>query len=513
MNDNKKIVINTVILTMKLVITMVCSFVVSRLILQVLGADNYGLYNVVGGIVSMLALVSTSMIATSYRYIAVEMGKGDQGNPQKVYSTLMFIHIMLAVLLIVIGWPLGALYIEKYLNITNASVADAHFVFIFSIIASFFSIIAVPSNGLLIAEERFLSISVIEIAKSILNIVMAVVLLNYMGNRLRLYAVLMAVLNIGNRIAFHLYCRYRYPQIVKFKFNRNKQDYKEIVSFTSWMFLGATAVIGRTQGVAMVINLFFRNSINAAFGIASQVSHATTMFTNTLRQSVTPQIMKNMGENASRSLFLVYTISRYTFLIMLIISVPLLLCMNDILELWLGVDNVPPMTNMFATFLLIGGMISNLGSGFDASIQASGKIRKNQLGYTIINLSIIPIVYFLYKAGFPAYINVIVGVVLTIITLFFQASIMQEQTEFNYIDYWYKTVWPALLTTLVSIVPMICLKLIISNNDYFVWAILVLSVLWTSVVILFLGINKQERLALFRYIRKKIPVFKLKQEK
>ena len=155
MNDNRTIAINTVVLTIKMVITIVCGFIVSRLILSALGADNYGLYNVVGGIVGMLALISTSMVTTTYRYIAVERGKGGSGNPQKIYSTLMLIHMALAILLVVGGEPLGAYYIFNFLNVTNASLVDAHFVFVFSLIASFFTIIAVPSNGCVFVGEIF----------------------------------------------------------------------------------------------------------------------------------------------------------------------------------------------------------------------------------------------------------------------------------------------------------------------------------------------------------------------
>lgn len=504
MNDNKKIVINTIILTIKLVITIVCGFVVSRLILKALGADNYGLYNVVGGIVGMLALISTSMVATTYRYIAVERGKDESGNPQKVYSTLILIHFALAVLLILVGEPLGAYYIYNFLNVTNASLADAHFVFVFSLLATFFTVIAVPSNGLLIAEEKFLPISIIEIIRTILNVAMAYFLLEYAGNRLRLYAVLMAVLTVGNRIAFQLYCQYKYPKIVKFKLNKNKKDYKEILSFTAWTLLGASAVVGRTQGIAMVINLFFKNSINAAFGVANQVGQAALQFTNTLRQSVTPQIMKNQEGNSSRSLSLVYAISRYTYLIMLIISVPLLLCMDTILALWLGADDVPPLTAIFTSMLLIDGMISNLKSGFDASIQATGKIKKNQIGYTIINLSIIPIVYILYRIGLPAYMNVVVAVILTMVTLLFQTNIMREQTDFTYKDYWNKTVFPSLVATLISFVPMIGLRLIIGDNVYTILGFAVLSVLWTCVVSFYFGMSLRERNGAIAFIKSKI---------
>lgn len=502
MNDNKTIAINTVVLTIKLVITLLCNFIVSRLILQALGADDYGLYNVVGGIVDILALLSTSMVATSYRYIAVEIGKGDKGEPQKVYSTLFLIHILLGFLLILIGLPVGSYYINNFLTVTNASIADAQFVFVFSLISAFFTVIAVPSNGLLIAHENFITISIIEIIRSVFNIVIAIILLRYFGNRLRLYAVLIAALNIGNRLAFHYYCKYKYASIVKYSFNRNIHDYKEIASFTGWILLGATAVVGKTQGVSMVINLFFRNSINAAFGIANQIGNAANMFTNTLRQSVTPQIMKNQVENSSRSIKLVYGISRYTFLIMLVICVPLLLSIDTVLRFWLGNDNIPPFTKSFAIYILISGMITNLSSGFDASIQASGNVRKNQIGYTIINLSIIPIVYFLYKLGFPVYTNAIIGVVLSVVTLLFQAYIMKGLTVFTYSEYLKKTILPSLITTVVAFLPMILLHIVINDGltgDLF---FIMVSFLWSGCSVFLFGINSREREALLQYIRK-----------
>lgn len=504
MNDNKTIAINTIVLTIKLVITIVCGFVVSRLILQALGADNYGLYNVVGGIVGMLALVSTSMVATTYRYIAVERGKGDSGNPQRIYSTLMLIHVALALLLIVIGEPLGAYYIYNHLSVTSASLADAHFVFIFSLIATFFTIIAVPSNGLLIAEEKFFSMSIIDIIRTLLNVAMAFFLLEYAGNRLRVYSVLMAVLTICNRIAFQAYCQYKYPQIVKFKLNKNLKDYKEIISFTGWTLIGASAVIGRTQGVAIVINLFFRNSINAAFGVASQIEHAAGQFTNTLRQSVTPQIMKNQEGNSSRSLSLVYAISRYTYLIMLIISVPLLLCMDTILALWLGAENVPPLTSIFASLLLISGMVGNLRSGFDASIQATGKIKKNQIGYTIINLSIVPIVYFLYAIGLPAYMNAFVAIILNVATIIFQTFIMRELTNFTFGDYWSKTLYHSFLATIFAIVPMLVLRNYIGNNVFVVMSFAMIATIWSCIAVFLGGINKSEREQIFSFIKRKV---------
>ena len=500
-NENKKIAINTIILTIKFIINIVVSFVVSRLLLEALGVDNYGLYNVVGGVVAMLNLVGTSMVATSYRYMSIEIGRGEEGNPQIIYSTLSVIHISLAVMLLVFGELAGYFYVKNYLNVTNASIADAQFLLIFSLIGAAASVVAVPSNGLLVAKENFLTISFVEIAKTLFNLIIAIILLKYAGNRLRLYAVLMAVCSFILPVGYYLYCRRHYANLLKFKFNRNIKDYKEIASFAGWTLLGASAIVGKRQGAAMIINLFFANALNAAYGVAGQVSHAASLFTSTIRQSAVPQIMKNQESNERRSLSLVYAISRYTYLIMMVISVPLMFCIDMLLHLWLG-DVIPPFTRHFIIFLLISGMISNLSSGFDASVQATGKIKTYQIGYTVIYLFLLPIIYVAYRLGAPVYANVVVNVILTLVILAFQIYMMIRLTKFSLKEYWKATLLPTILTTLAAIVPLWVIRLLQpSGCTSFEFLFLFLSLFWSALCTYALGLNASEKQLLLYFVR------------
>ena len=503
MEDNKAIAVNTVILTIKLIINIIVSFVVSRLVLKALGVDNYGLYNVIGGIVVMLNLVGTSMVATSYRYISIEIGRREEGNPQKVYSTLSVIHFALAVMLLVFGELIGHYYVAHFLNVTNASIADAQFLLVFSLIGAAASVLAVPSNGLLIAKENFLAISLIEIGKSLFNLTIAIVLLYYGGNRLRLYSVLMALCSFISPLGFYLYCRRHYAQILKFRFNNNIKDYKEIAGFAGWTLLGASALVGKRQGAAMIINLFFSNAFNAAYGVAGQVSHAASLFTSTLRQSAVPQIMKNQESNEGRSLSLVYAISRYTYLVMLVVSVPLIFSIDLILDIWLG-DVIPPLTRQFIIFLLVSGMISNLSSGFDASIQATGKIRTYQIGYTIIYLLLLPIIYIAYRLGAPVYTNVIVNVFLTFVVLVFQIFMMMRLTSFSFRGYWQLTLLPSLWSTIAAIAPMLVVRSFISKgNMSFEVVFFIISLCWGAFCAFYLGLYQRERELALNMVREK----------
>lgn len=488
---NKRIVINTVILYVKLIISIVVSFVTSRLILQALGANDYGLYNVVGGTVVMLNTLSVSMVATSYRYMAVELGKRENGDPNKIYNTVFVIHLSLAVLLLIIGETLGVLYVTKYLNIESSRQSDALFVLHLSLLTTVFAVITVPMNGLIIAKEKFIFTSLVAILDSIVKLVLIFFLADIDGNRLRIYAVMMAFLQLATPVAYQVYCRIKHREIIRWNFNRRWKDYTEILSFTAWMFVGAAAVMGQVQGAAMVINFFFGTILNAAFGLASQVKNAVAQFTSTLRQAFIPQIMKNQESNEERSLNLVYVISRYSYLTMNIIAIPLLLQMKQLLIIWLG--NPPIYTEVFIDFMLIGGMITNLSAGFDASIQATGKVKKNQIGYSLINFSLIPLMFIFYRLGMPPYTNVIIMVGLALLTLVFQCWIMSELTSFSFSAYFKKTIMPSVATTIVALVPLMLLKSFFPISTIAVLLFVILSAVWTVIAILICGLRREEK--------------------
>ena len=249
------------------------------------------------------------------------------------------------------------------------------------------------------------------------------------------------------------------------------------------------------------MNLFFGTVVNAAFGFASQVSQATGMFTSTLRQAAIPQIMKNQGGgNEEKSLQLVYIVSRFSFLLMLLPAVPLLFTVDYVLKLWL--KNPPEFTGVFIVYLLINGLISNLGAGFDASIQATGKIRKNQIGYTVINLALLPAMYIAYKLGAPVYANMFIMIVCTIITLLFQIHIMSELTNFNLVQYLRQTLYPCLVIFALVITPLFFLKsLFVNNLPSFVFFCIIAEI-YVLAIVLRVGLKKNERLILCQYFKK-----------
>jgi O-antigen/teichoic acid export membrane protein len=504
MNANKRIAFNTVILYIKLVISIIIGLYTSRLVLLALGASDYGLYSVIGGIVVLLNTIGITMVSTSYRYISIEIGKGKSGNINKVYNTVFVVHLILAAAFLLVGMTVGTWYVNNILNVADIRRPDALYVLYASLMTTVFSIISIPSNGLIIAREKFLFTSIVEIIQLLLKLLVIVILVvPYSGNRLRLYALLMAFVQIVQPLTYTVYCLIKERDVTKWKFNKCWRDYKEIIQFTGWLFLGAICVLGNNQGAAIIMNLFFGTVVNAAFGIAMQVQNYISMFVKNLGQATYPQIMKNYGSNnESRSLELVYKISKYSFLIMLMITIPVIISIKEVLLLWL--KKVPEYTDVFVALLLINGLIACLNSGFDALIQASGKIRKNQVGYSIINISLLPIIYILYKAGSPCYINVYVMLFLTSLTIIFQGYILKGLSNFSTKEYFRMTVYPCLKVLLVSSI-ILCLIFINPSNGIMPLIYnTIISFAWVFAMAYVVGLDKNEKLRMKTLIINKI---------
>ena len=498
MDKNKRLAVNTIILYGKLVITTLLGLFTSRIILNALGASDYGLYSVVGGIVSFMNVLGATMVSTSYRFLAIELGKGNEESTRRIYNTVFLVHGLLAVLLIIVGETAGLYYVNNYLVVELDRIPDARFVLHISLLTTALSVINVPATGLTIAREKFLFTSVVAIVHSVLKIFLVLAMSIYGGNRLRLFALIMLLLTATSFLLYQIYCYKTSRNIIRFGINRKKSDYKEIANFTGWSTFGAVAGMGNSQGAAMIINYFFGTVLNAAYGIATQVNQYANVFIKSISQAAVPQIMKSYGEgDNARSTGLVYIISRLSSLALLLILVPLLIYTKEVLLVWL--KEPPEFSVPFVRFLLINTFIAVLGSGFNASIQSTGNIKWNEIGCSLIFWFQLPIIFVLYYYKAPPYVNVIVLCIGTLITNIFQIFLLAKMTSFEYKAYFQRTMLPVFITTIVSFLPMILLK----NIVYAHWLIyLIISVFWTLVCVVFIGLMKKERLMLLRYIKK-----------
>lgn len=490
-DNNKRIAKNTAVLYVKLILSVIIGLYTSRVILQALGASDYGLYTIVGGIVSMMNFLGITMMSVTYRYIVVEFGKGEEGDPRKVFNTSLVIHIALVLLLLIVGETFGVYYVTNVANIDTNKIQDALFVLHLSLLATSFVILSIPFNGLIVAREKFVFTSVVEIGRTLLKLCMVIALAYYCGNRLRMFAIIMALYNIILPISMYVYCFIKDRDIVRWQFNNKRSDYSGILGYAFWIMIGALASIGQNQGSNMIINLFFNTAVNAAFGIGFQINNYVMMFVQSLNQAVVPQIMKSQsGHNTERSLALVYGVAKIAFFIMLISAVPLILNMDFVLKAWL--KNVPTYTEVFASLLLIAGLVRTMGAGFDSVIQASGKIRNNQIFYSCAYLSVLPIMFILFKLGAPVYISIVCLIVVAIVVLIFQANYLTKITDFDINNYVRKTTIPCLLVGGCTI-PLIIFRYIWPDGLYGFLTFSLFSLCWILVDIFFLGLTKEEK--------------------
>ncbi len=502
LSRNKRIARNTIVLYIKLILTTIIGLYSSRYVLAALGVGDYGLYAIIGGIVTIMNFLGSVMTTTSYRFITVELGK-QEGNLNRVYNTVRLIHIALAVFLLIIGESIGIYYIENYLNVSPEKISDAIFVFHWSMLTSIITILSIPSNGLMIAKEKFFFTASLEIIKTILKLILVIFLTYYLGNRLRLYAVLTFIYMALPPVCTVIYCYIKEREVTKWNFIFDKSEYKRVFSFASWTMLGAGSSIVQSQGIAVIINMFFSTSVNAAYGLASQVNTYVMTFVKSIGQAAIPQIMKNFSKgNVSESMSLVYHISKYSFFIILFPAVPCIFYMDIVLKLWL--ENVPDYSSQFAILLILSNTFWCLSTGFDSTIQAGGNIRNYQIGFCIINLTCLPIGILLFSLGLPPYTATSYIITSNFILLLLQIYILRKIKAFNWKEYYSITIKPA-IKVLLALVPMF---VTISYYKIESSAILLVSgtlffIIYIGIAEFFIGLSTDERNIIINYIGKR----------
>ena len=501
-NDNILIFKNSGILFFRLIVTTLIGLFSARFIILGLGASDFGLYSVVGGLVGMMAFLNTVMTSTTYRYIAFEMGKGNNESINNVFNISLVIHLCLALLVLLFTETIGVFYVNNYLKIDAGKLTDALFVLRFSTYATFFTIIGIPYQGLVTAQEKFAVQATIEIIRGLLVFFVALAIIYYMGNRLRLYALLIAIVNIVPALLFFAYCTRKYSEIVKWNFQRDKSKYKEMIGFSGWIMIGAAASVGQTSGAALIINAFFGTVLNAAFGIANQANNIVLMFSRNLSQAAIPQITKSFSSgNSDRTISLAAYISKYTIFLMLVPAVPILLETDYLLTLWLG--NLPPYTVIFCQLMIINALIGGLGGGLPAVIQATGKIKYFQIVLSTTSLLSLPVACFLFKAGYPPSSILIAFITTAGINVVVWQILLKKIINFD-VRFFLKTAYLKILYVAILIMPLFFIR------DFFPAGLArfiffsLFAVCWLSTAIYCVGIESKEKEMLGQILKKLI---------
>lgn len=398
LTSNKTIAKNTIFLYFRMMFTMIISLYTSRVILQKLGVQDYGIYQAVGGIVGFLSFINGALSTGSSRFLTFALGVGDKGKLKRTFSTTLIVHIVLAIFIAFIAEFGGLWFIEYKMVIPSDRINAAIFTFHLSIITALLTLTQVPYNACIIAHERMSVFAYISIVEVSLKLIIVYLLTIWNFDRLMLYASLLFVVQAGLMIFYRFYCSHNFEES-RFCLIFDKNIFKEIAGFSGWSLFANASIALNSQGILLLLNMFFSPAVVAARAISIQVNMAANQFVSNFRTAVNPQIVKKYASKdyeGSKNLLLSST--KYSYYMMLILALPICLSADHLLHIWLGV--VPEYTKIFLQIIVIQSLFQVFNTSFYTALYAKGQLRENALLSPLFGFISFPIVYFLFKAGF-----------------------------------------------------------------------------------------------------------------
>ncbi|MBR5148756.1 MAG: lipopolysaccharide biosynthesis protein [Bacteroidaceae bacterium] len=502
--NTKRIAKNTMMLYLRMLFSMVVSLYTSRVVLNTLGVEDYGIQNAVGGFVAMFSIFSNSLSSAVSRFLTFELGKGDTENLKKVFSTALLVHLGLTLIVLVIAETIGVWFVNHRMNIPADRMYAANWVFQASIISFCFSLLSAPYRATITSHEHLSMFAYIGIADSCLHLasVLFIAYSSLQFDRLIAYSILLVGINVVLQCVYTIYCGIHFDECSLHN-KWSKRYIKEITSFTSWNFIGCTADLLKDQGINILLNITFGPIINAARGIAYTVNRAVIGFASNFMTALSPQITKNYASGDKEYSFsLVERGSRFCFYIMFILSLPLCLEADTILAIWL--KQYPDHTVNFVRLVLVLSLSEILSSTLIYLQLATGKIRKYQLIIGSITLLNFPLSYIALKLGYPPESPLAIAIVISISCMMIRLILLKKTAGLS-ISSFIKHVYINIICVAIlsSIIPLV-LHFIMNEGWLRMIVTCSTSVIASCLIILFVGCSYNERAFIFS----KIPIIK-----
>lgn len=509
-SDNKKrIAKNTLLLYFRMLVTMLMGLYTSRLVLAVLGVEDYGLYNVVGGIVVILSFLNGAMASSTQRYLNVELGKHDKEGLKKVYATSLLIHGGVAIMILILAETIGLWFLNSYMNIVPERMCAANWVYQFSVATFVVSVLSVPYNASIIAHERMSAFAYISVVEAILKLMVALLISHSPIDKLVSYALLMFVMGVILRIVYSIYCHRHFEECRVVSFKIDKPLFKSMISFSSWTIIGNLSYIFHTQGIAIVINMFFGAAVNAAQGISNQVNGIVSGFVQNFMTAMKPQVVKNHAcGNMEEMHKLILVGSRVSFFLVLLFSIPIILEAPYLLSLWL--KEVPEYTVIFIRILLLVTLCDSFNSLLNAAQGATGMIRKYMIVMTCVSIMHLPLSWIFFTLGFEPYYAMVVYLSLVIIMQVLRIWFVCRAVNLSIRIFYSEVVTRCIAVFILAFVPPFCLHKLLENGCQSTLCVCFVSVIFSLFFILLLGLKRQERVAICRFAINKINNVRLK---
>ena len=490
--NNRRIAKNTLLLYVRMLFTMAISLYTSRVVLHVLGVTDYGVYNVVGGVITLLGFLTNSMSGASSRYITFSLGKGDMGEMRRTFGNILSIHFLLAGVVLLLGETIGLWFVLEKLRIPADRMDAALWVYHLSVLTAMLGVVSVPYNAAIIAHERMRAFAYIGIVDALLKLVIVYLLWVMPYDKLVIYALLLFGVQVFDRIVYGWYC-VRHFEETRARFLFDKRLFREMFAYAAWTMNGNLAVVGYTQGINILLNLFYGPVVNAARGIATQVQTVAQSFCSNFQTALNPQLTKSYARgDLLRMHQLLTQSSKFSFFILWLIALPLMLEAPLVLRWWLGI--VPEHTENFLRLILCASMLSTLSNPLIVSVHATGNLKRFQLIEGTMLLSIVPIAYLLLKLfGIrPEYVFC-VHIAVELCTQYARMRIVLPMIAMRVSHYAREVVWPIVKVVLVAPVIPLMVYLLLRQSVASFLLVCTVSVLSLCLAVYYLGCSRSER--------------------
>lgn len=504
--SNKRIATNTIFLYVQMFASLFINLYMSRIVLHILGVSDYGIYGVVGGILSLFTFITGSLSAATSRFLNAELGN-PQGDIKKVFNINQTLHFVFALLVIILAETIGLWYVYNKLCVPEGKIGDAIFVYQVCIITTAVGINNSPWGALFASKEKFKFISLFETGNLIIRLALILLLQLYEGNSLRLYAIIMSLTTFTTFFTYHILGKKRWPEIVKFKFIKGWKNYKPILNFGGWNILSTISFMARSTGTDLLFNSFFGTSINGAYAISKHANNHISAFSTRFDAASAPQIIQSYNKkDYDRSEYLAIKLGRIALLLFEIAFFPIMIELPFLLGVWLG--DVPEYVLIFMRLNLILCGFSLTCGGFNQIISASGRIKWFKIEISFFFLLCIPLGYILFRNGYPPYSILLLFLVADIIQRGVQMIMLKKLLNFDSLKYM-KEAWirPIIIGGIMSVILYVYSFFNIEFPVYKLISI-ILSFFVTSFLVFYIGLTKGEKQVIIKKVHK---IFKLKK--
>ncbi len=472
----------------------------SRIILNTLGVEDYGIYNVVGGIVIMLSFLNSAMTTGTTRFLSFELGRGEFIKMARVFSMSLNIHAMIAVVIFILAETVGLWFLNTHLNIPAERMNAANWAYQFSILTFMVAVLSIPYHALIIAHERmnvYAYVSIVEVSLQLFIVFM----LQWFGyDKLKLYSVLVFMVSLIIRGIYGLYSNRNFKES-RYKFIWDRSLFKTLMSFAGWNLWGNAAGVLSGQGVNMLLNIFFGPAVNAARGIAYSVKAAVHQFVNNFQTAMKPQIIKTYASNDLKYMHkLISQGAKYSFFLLLFLSLPILLETKIILKIWLKI--IPEYTIIFTQLVILNELISSLSGPLMTAAHASGRIKNFQLTVGGLLFLILPFSWIFLKLGYPPQVTIYISIFFSVLALIARLWILRNLVHLNIKDFFVDVVSKTIIVGFTAMIPPLLVQSSFEESIQRFISVVLVSIVSTSVSIYLFGLEPYERLFFIRVVKK-----------